>query len=226
METIESITKQIMDDPRDAEFTKRGEKPVFSAPSTALITIVGQSPVWTRRRAACAGTTAAVIPCANGSMWTKRRSTIPESSHSCRWTSTILATSYGDKGMEEPREWVAPTYHPAIMKLLPDVKLTILAGSYAVKYYLNQWSKARLEDTVKNFHNTCPSTSRLCIRRAVPTSGAPSIRGSMRRWCRHCASMCMPSSASEIAQFQWCKSPVFVVTANTGDFDMRALTPV
>lgn len=132
----------------------------------------------------------------------------------------------GDKGMEEPREWVAPTYHPAIMKLLPDVKLTILAGSYAVKYYLNQWSKARLEDTVKNFHNTCPSTSRLCIRRAVPTSGAPSIRGSMRRWCRHCASMCMPSSASEIAQFQWCKSPVFVVTANTGDFDMRALTPV
>ena len=44
MDTIESITKQIMDDPRDAEFTKRGEKPVFSAPSTALITIVGQSP--------------------------------------------------------------------------------------------------------------------------------------------------------------------------------------
>mgnify|MGYP000681805829 CR=1 FL=1 len=32
MDTIESITKQIMDDPRDAEFTKRGEKPVFSAP--------------------------------------------------------------------------------------------------------------------------------------------------------------------------------------------------
>ena len=43
-----------------------------------------------------------------------------------------------------------------IMKLLPDVKLTILAGSNAVKYYLNQWSKARLEDTVKHFQEYLP----------------------------------------------------------------------
>ena len=80
MDTIESITKQIMDDPRDAEFTKRGEKPVFSAPSTALITIVGQSPSLDAQT--------------RGLCWNDRsgRSTIPENSHSCQWTSTILAT--------------------------------------------------------------------------------------------------------------------------------------
>lgn len=156
METIESITKQIMDDPRDAEFTKRGEKPVFSAPSTALITIVGQSPSLDAQK--------------RGLCWDDRSGDTLR-----KWLDVDKETFYdsgkfalvpmdfyylgdvpGDKGMEEPREWVAPTYHPEIMKLLPDVKLTILAGSYAVKYYLNQWSKARLEDTVKNFQEYLP----------------------------------------------------------------------
>ncbi|RYN14153.1 uracil-DNA glycosylase [Bifidobacterium animalis subsp. animalis] len=156
METIESITKQIMDDPRDAEFTKRGEKPVFSAPSTALITIVGQSPSLDAQK--------------RGLCWDDRSGNTLR-----KWLDVDKETFYdsgkfalvpmdfyylgdvpGDKGMEEPREWVAPTYHPEIMKLLPDVKLTILAGSYAVKYYLNQWSKARLEDTVKNFQEYLP----------------------------------------------------------------------
>lgn len=156
METIESITKQIMDDPRDAEFTKRGEKPVFSAPSTALITIVGQSPsLDAQKRDLC---------------WDDRSGDTLR-----KWLDVDKETFYdsgkfalmpmdfyylgdvpGDKGMEEPREWVVPTYHPEIMKLLPDVKLTILAGSYAVKYYLNQWSKARLEDMVKNFQEYLP----------------------------------------------------------------------
>lgn len=156
METIESITKQIMDDPRDAEFTKRGEKPVFSAPSTALITIVGQSPSLDAQK--------------RGLCWDDRSGDTLR-----KWLDVDKETFYdsgkfalvpmdfyylgdvpGDKGMEEPREWVAPTYHPEIMKLLPDVKLTILAGSYAVKYYLNQWSKARPEDTVKNFQEYLP----------------------------------------------------------------------
>ena len=138
MDTIESITKQIMDDPRDAEFTKRGEKPVFSAPSTALITIVGQSPSLDAQT--------------RGLCWNDRSGDTLR-----KWLDVDKETFYdsgkfalvpmdfyylgdvpGDKGMEEPREWVAPTYHPEIMKLLPDVKLTILAGSNAVKYYLNQ----------------------------------------------------------------------------------------
>ena len=134
MDTIESITKQIMDDPRDAEFTKRGEKPVFSAPSTALITIVGQSPSLDAQT--------------RGLCWNDRSGDTLR-----KWLDGDVP---GDKGMEEPREWVAPTYHPEIMKLLPDVKLTILAGSNAVKYYLNQWSKARLEDTVKHFQEYLP----------------------------------------------------------------------
>lgn len=156
MDTIESITKQIMDDPRDAEFTKRGEKPVFSAPSTALITIVGQSPSLDAQT--------------RGLCWNYRSGDTLR-----KWLDVDKETFYdsgkfalvpmdfyylgdvpGDKGMEEPREWVAPTYHPEIMKLLPDVKLTILAGSNAVKYYLNQWSKARLEDTVKHFQEYLP----------------------------------------------------------------------
>lgn len=67
-----------------------------------------------------------------------------------------LGDKAGGKGDEGPRPWVAPTFHPEIMKLLPHVRLTILAGSYAVRYYLGQDPKARLEDTVRDFARYLP----------------------------------------------------------------------
>ena len=44
MASIEDIRTSIINDPRNARFTAEGWKPVFSAPSTAVITIVGQTP--------------------------------------------------------------------------------------------------------------------------------------------------------------------------------------
>ena len=44
MASIEDIRTSIINDPRNARFTAEGRKPVFSAPSTAVITIVGQTP--------------------------------------------------------------------------------------------------------------------------------------------------------------------------------------
>lgn len=156
MATIASITKQIIDDPRDAEFTARGEKPVFSAPADAVITIVGQSPSLDAQT--------------HGLCWDDRsgdtlrawlgvdRKTFYDSGKFAFVPMDFyyLGDTPGDKGMEAPREWVAPTFHPEIMKLLPKVRLTILAGSYAVRYYLGQDSKARLEDTVKDFERYLP----------------------------------------------------------------------
>lgn len=155
--TIASITQHIIDDPRDAQFTARGERPVFSAPSDALITIVGQSPSLEAQT--------------RGRCWDDRSGETLRS-----WLDVDESTFYdsgkfalvpmdfyylgdvpGGKGAEAPRSWVAPTYHPQIMALLPHVRLTILVGSYAVRYYLNEDSKARLEDTVKDFADCLPA---------------------------------------------------------------------
>ena len=44
METIERITQEIMADPANRSYTERGIPPLFSAPTTARINIVGQAP--------------------------------------------------------------------------------------------------------------------------------------------------------------------------------------
>lgn len=43
-ETVEQIKKEIMADPQNAYFTKQGIEPLFSAPATARMIIVGQAP--------------------------------------------------------------------------------------------------------------------------------------------------------------------------------------
>ena len=44
METLEDIKKAIMDDPQNQSYTERGIEPLFAAPKTARINIVGQAP--------------------------------------------------------------------------------------------------------------------------------------------------------------------------------------
>ena len=44
MHTLDDITKAIMADPENKEFTKQGIKPLFAAPKNARINIVGQAP--------------------------------------------------------------------------------------------------------------------------------------------------------------------------------------
>ena len=44
MHTLDDITKAIMADPENEEFTEKGIKPLFAAPKNARINIVGQAP--------------------------------------------------------------------------------------------------------------------------------------------------------------------------------------
>ena len=44
MPTLSQITQSIMQDPDNQSFTSQGIKPLFAAPTTARINIVGQAP--------------------------------------------------------------------------------------------------------------------------------------------------------------------------------------
>ena len=44
MSTLSQITQSIMQDPDNQSFTSQGIKPLFAAPTTARINIVGQAP--------------------------------------------------------------------------------------------------------------------------------------------------------------------------------------
>ncbi|HEY1172242.1 MAG TPA: uracil-DNA glycosylase family protein [Verrucomicrobiae bacterium] len=59
-------------------------------------------------------------------------------------------------GDAPPRPECAPLWHPLLRAALPEVKLTLLVGSYAQAYYLGKRSKGSLSDTVRAFKEYLP----------------------------------------------------------------------
>ena len=62
----------------------------------------------------------------------------------------------GKSGDFPPRRECAPMWHQQLLNFMPDVKLTLLIGQYAQKYYLKNKAKRNLTETVKNFHEYMP----------------------------------------------------------------------
>jgi uracil-DNA glycosylase len=61
--------------------------------------------------------------------------------------------SGGDK---PPRPECAPLWHERLLGFLPDVRLTLLIGQYAQRYYLTSKRKDSLTDTVRAFSECAP----------------------------------------------------------------------
>ena len=62
----------------------------------------------------------------------------------------------GKTGDLPPRNFIAEEYHPEILKLMPNIRLTILIGQYAMKYYLGSKAQENLTETVRAFHDYLP----------------------------------------------------------------------
>lgn len=62
----------------------------------------------------------------------------------------------GKSGDLPPRPECAPTWHNQLLEKLPNVRLTLLIGSYAQKYYLGKDKKRTLTETVHNYREYLP----------------------------------------------------------------------
>jgi len=65
----------------------------------------------------------------------------------------------GKPGDLPPREECAPLWHKKVLANLPNIKLTLLIGQYAQKYYLNNsqdYNNGTVTDTVSNWKNFGP----------------------------------------------------------------------
>ncbi|MEW6303080.1 MAG: uracil-DNA glycosylase family protein [Verrucomicrobiota bacterium] len=62
----------------------------------------------------------------------------------------------GKSGDLPPRPECAPLWHPPLRAALPDIRLTLLVGSYAQDYYLQRRTKDSLSDTVKAYEEYLP----------------------------------------------------------------------
>jgi uracil-DNA glycosylase len=62
----------------------------------------------------------------------------------------------GKSGDLPPRKECAPLWHKALLESMNEVKLTLLFGQYAQKYYLKKMVKRNLTETVRNYQEYLP----------------------------------------------------------------------
>ncbi|MBP2621750.1 uracil-DNA glycosylase family protein [Streptococcus panodentis] len=154
MKTLEDITKAIMADPQNQAYTEKGIEPLFAAPRTARINIVGQAPG---------------LKAQESRLYWKDKSgdrlrewlgvseeTFYQSGYFAVIPMDFYFPGHGKSGDLPPRKGFAEKWHQPILELLPDIQLTILIGQYAQKYYLHQKGSVKLTDTVRNYEHYLP----------------------------------------------------------------------
>ena len=151
METLEDIKKAIMVDPQNQVYTERGIEPLFAAPKSARINIVGQAP------GIKAQETRLYWNDKSGDRLREWMGVDYDTFYHSGYFAAIPMDFYfpghGKSGDLPPRKGFAEKWHQQILELLPDLELTILIGQYAQKYYLHQKGTVKLTDTVKHYQD-------------------------------------------------------------------------
>ena len=151
---FKAIAEEIRKDPENASFTKRGIDPLFFAGPECRIMIVGQAPGRVAEE--------------SGIVWNDRsgdrlrewmgidRDTFYNSGKLAIVPMDFYFPGTGKSGDLPPRKDFADKWHPRLLELMPDLKLTILVGSYATKRYLQLKSSTSLTQVVKDYHDYLP----------------------------------------------------------------------
>ncbi|MGQ7636073.1 uracil-DNA glycosylase family protein [Streptococcus suis] len=151
---LADIRQAIMEDLTNQAFTKKGIKPLFQAPSTAKILIIGQSPGLKTQEKGC------LFDDASGENLRKwlgvDREIFYASGHFAILPMDFYYPGKGKSGDLPPRKDFAPKWHPLIMKQLPQIELTLLIGKYAQDYYLGE-SHRTVTERVENAGDYLPT---------------------------------------------------------------------
>ena len=129
-------------------------KPILRAATSARIMIVGQAP---GRRVQETG-----IPWNDPSGdrlrdWMQvSRETFYDESRIAIIPSGFCYPGTGKSGDLPPRPECSPLWHPRLRAALPDVRLTLLIGSYAQAYYLGERRSKTLTETVRHYLEYLP----------------------------------------------------------------------
>ena len=153
MSDISQINQAIMADPQNQTYTAQGIAPLFAAPTTARINIVGQAP----------GLKAAQSRLYWNDLSGDRLREWLGVDRECFYHSGLFAIipmdfyypGKGKSGDLPPRKGFAEKWHPPILANLPNIELTILIGQYAQKYYLPD-NKLNVTETVRHYREFAP----------------------------------------------------------------------
>ena len=151
---FEQLKKDIMLDVDNKVYSDRGIEPLFSAPRTAKILIIGQAPGIKAQESRIFF---------NDKSGVKLREWMGidnELFYNSGLIGVVPMDFYypgkGKSGDLPPRKNFAHKWHPRVLELMPDIKLIILVGKYAQDYYLKDEKEKNLTETVKNYKKYLP----------------------------------------------------------------------
>lgn len=153
LKNLDEITSSIVADPQNKDFTERGIFPLFSAPKTARINIVGQAPGLKAEQSRLYWNDK------SGERLREWLGVDYDYFYNSGMFSVLPMDFYypgkGKSGDLPPRQGFAERWHSMILGHLPNIQLTILIGQYAQKYYLPE-NKDNVTNTVKNYRQFLP----------------------------------------------------------------------
>lgn len=152
---LKSLLHQIRNCETCIEHLPLGPRPVVSAHAKSRILIIGQAP----------GTKvhASGIPWddASGERLREWMDISTEDFYDPEVCAIVpMGFCYPGKGKSgdlPPRPECAPQWHEALLEKMPNIKLTLLIGSYAQKEYLGKRTHSTLTETVRNFNDFLPN---------------------------------------------------------------------
>ncbi|HFI0620777.1 TPA: uracil-DNA glycosylase family protein [Streptococcus suis] len=151
---LADIRQAIIEDVANRDFTNKGIAPLFQAPSTAKILIIGQAPgLKTQEKGR-------LFDDASGDnlrQWLGvDRQNFYESGHFAILPMDFYYPGKGRSGDLPPRKDFAPKWHQLILDQLPELELTLLIGQYAQDYYLEK-SQRNLTERVEHAADYLPT---------------------------------------------------------------------
>ncbi len=154
MDNFAKIKQAIMDDPFNASYTERGIEPLYNVTKEARIVIVGQAP----------GRVAEETRLFWNDLSGDRLREWMDVSREIFYESNLIAQipmdfyypGKGKSGDAPPRKGFAEQWHPRLLEEMPNVRLTMLVGTYAQRYYLGSRREKNLTETVKNYEAYLP----------------------------------------------------------------------
>ena len=151
---LELLKKEIMSDSDNKKYTDEGIEPLFSAPSTAKILIIGQAPGIKAQESRIFF---------NDKSGVKLREWMgidDDIFYKSGLIGVVPMDFYypgkGKSGDLPPRKNFAPKWHEKILELMPNIELIILVGKYAQDYYLHKNKKSNLTETVFHYEEYGP----------------------------------------------------------------------
>lgn len=154
MKKIELIKREIMSDPENAEFTKKGWEPIFEAPPTAKILIASQAP---GIKAQEANMTFFDV---SGDLLRTWLGVDKETFYNSGLFGIVPMDYYfpgkAKHGDKPPRKAFAEKWNPQVLGAMPNLELKVIIGAHAQKFYLGKDMKRNLTETVRHYEEYLP----------------------------------------------------------------------